>query len=119
MFIPDAAMKNAWLFYRKSDASKSKPLSVLSFRRKVINIYRRKYASYQRGVGSVGHPILVASRKLVKVPEPVYFDGQGHHPGSNLTQRKCAYCGMEVKFICKKCNVGLHIDCFSAYYNKQ
>ena len=73
---------------------------MLGFRREVVDIYRRKCSAHQRGLGSVGHPILVASRKLVKVPEPVYFDGQGRYPGSNLTQRKCAYCGMKVKFIC-------------------
>ena len=33
-----------------------------------------------------GCPILVASRKLVKVPEPSRFDGQRHYPASNLTQ---------------------------------
>ena len=50
----------------------------ICFRREVIDIYRRKYLSRHRGVRSVGRPILVSSRKLVKVPEPVRFDGQGH-----------------------------------------
>ena len=64
-------------------------------------------------------PNLAASRGLVKVPESVHLDGQGHYPASNLTQRRCAYCGIKFKFICEKYKVGLHIDCFSAYPNKQ
>ena len=113
IFMPDAAIQNAWLLYRKSDASKLRPLNLLGFRREFVDICRRKYSSRQRGVGSVERPILVASKKLVKVPEPVRFDGQGNYPGSSLTQRRCTYCGMRVKFICEKCNVGLHIDFFS------
>ena len=103
----------------KSEASRSRPLNLLGFRREVVHIYRQKYPSEQCEVGSVGCPILVASRKLVKVPESVCFDEQGHCPESNLTQRRCIYCGMKVKFICEKCNVWIYIDCFSAYHNKQ
>lgn len=91
----------------------------ICFRREVIDIYRRKYLSRHRGVGSVGRPILFSSRKLVKVPEIVRFDGQGHCQESNVTQRIYAYYEVKVKFICEKCNVGFHIDCFSAYHNKQ
>ena len=118
MFMPDDAMQNALLLHRKSDASNSRPLKLLGFGREIVDIYRRKYSSRKCGVASVGRPILVASRNLVKVPEPSRFDGQGLCPASNLTQRRSGYCGMKVKFICKKFNVGLHINCFSAYYNK-
>ena len=109
-----------WIGWTKILASKES-LSTLrnDFRREVVNIYHRKYSSQQRGVGSVGRQILVTSRKLVKVPEPVRFDGHRHYPASNLTQRSCPYCGMKVKFIYKKSIVGLHNDCFSAYDNKQ
>ena len=100
--IPDAAMQNAWLLYKQSDASQSIPLELLVFRREVVGIYCRKYLSRHRGVDSAGCQILVASRKLVQVSEPVGFGGQEQYRASNLTQRRSAYCGMKVKFICEK-----------------
>ena len=115
--MADAAIQKAWLLYKKSDASKSRLRDILGFRRKVVNIYHRKYSSWQRGVGSVGRSIPVASRKPVKVPEQVCCDEQRHYPASNLIQRKTASCGMKVKFIREKCNVGLHTDYFAAYHN--
>ena len=72
------------------------------FRREVVDICRRKHLSRQRGVDSVGRQILVAPRKLVKVPEPIRFDGQGNYSASNLAQRRCLYCGMKVKLIYEK-----------------
>ena len=119
MFMPDSAMQNAWLLYRQSDASKSIPLDLLGFRKEVVGIYCQKHLSWQSGVGSVGHPVLVTSRKLVHLSEPVRIDEQGHYRASNLTQRRCAYCGMKFKFILGKWNIGLPIDCFFAYHNKQ
>ena len=59
--------------------------ALLGFRREVVDIYHQKYTSRQRGVGCAGRPILVPSRKLVKVPEAVRFDRQGPYPASNLT----------------------------------
>ena len=45
MFMPNAAMKNTWLLYRKSDGSNSRPLDLLGFKREIADIYRRKYSS--------------------------------------------------------------------------
>ena len=73
----------------------------------------------QLGVGFVWRQILVASRKLDKVPKPVCFDEQGNYPASNLLQRRCVYCGMKFKFISEEYNIWLQIACFSAHHKKQ
>ena len=76
MFIPDAVMQNVWLLYRKSDASQSRPIDL--FQKRSYRYLPPKILVSASWVRSVGRPILVSSRKLVKVPEPVRFDGQGH-----------------------------------------
>ena len=40
----------------------------------------------------------------------------GHHPLSNPTQHRCSYCGKKSKYVCSKCSIGLHIDCFDSYH---
>ena len=102
-----------WIAWTKISAS-TESLSTLrnGFRREVVDICRRKHLSRQRRVDSVGRQILVAPRKLVKVPEPIRFDGQGNYSASNLAQRRCLYCGMKVKFFYEKWNVGFTLTIF-------
>ena len=51
-------------------------------------------------------------RVLSKVP----FDGIKHYLLSNPNQRRCSNCGKKSKYVCPKCDIGLHIDCFAIYH---
>ena len=42
MFMPDAAVQNAWLLYRSSSNPHNDPLDLLSFHKEIVNIYQMK-----------------------------------------------------------------------------
>ena len=48
MYMPDAAVQNAWLLYRSSSRHHHEPMDLLSFRAKIVNIYRMEYSSLHR-----------------------------------------------------------------------
>ena len=50
MFMPDVAVQNSWLLYRKCTLYKDKPLDLLGFRREIVNVYRMKCSTQQRGL---------------------------------------------------------------------
>ena len=118
MFMPDAAVQNAWLLYRSSSNPDNETMDLLSFRREIVNIYRMKYSSQQRShIFSPTDITLFRGKSNDKrVPSKVRFDGIRHYPLSNPTQRRCSYCGKKSKYVCSKCSIGLHIDCFESYH---
>lgn len=49
----------------------------------------------------------------------IRYDGQNHLVGYVSRQRRCPLCQTCTKFVCTKCNVGLHPkDCFQQYHTK-
>ena len=118
MFMPDAAVQNAWLLHRSSSNSDNEPMDLLSFGREIVNIYRMKYSSPQRSHIFSPTDIVLSRGKSndKRVPSEVRFDAIRHYPLSNPTQRRCSYCGKKSKCICSKCSIGLHIDCFENYH---
>ncbi|MGH0149631.1 UNVERIFIED_CONTAM: hypothetical protein FKN15_056906 [Acipenser sinensis] len=72
-FLPDVAMQNAWLLYRRSPAHKTKTLSLLDFRREVVKTYILSYASRP----AIGRQMVLALPQL-------------HHliPGGEITSIK-------------------------------
>ena len=117
MFIPDVAVQNSWLLYRKSTLYKDKPLDLLGFRKEIVNVYRMKCSTQQRGTIRPPHEITLCKGRSNenRVPAAVRCDGIRHYPRSNPTQRRCGFCGKKSKYVCKKCDVALHIDCFENY----
>ena len=51
-----------------------------------------------------------------KVPLEICFDGIRHYPLHNPAKPCCSYCGKKSKYVCAKCDIGLHIDCFESYH---
>ena len=108
----DAAVQNSWLLYRQTPAYNIQPMSLLLFRRSIVQTYIMKYSRRE----TVGRPV-GRSRSLDKrVPADVRFDGRDHYIQPIPTQRRCSHCGMEAKTICCKCGVAVHDRCFSDFH---
>ena len=57
-----------------------------------------------------------------RVPDDIRLDGYGHFvqlTGKNNVRRRCAglYCSARVRTECRKCDVGLCIECFPGYHD--
>jgi hypothetical protein len=113
-YMPDVAMQNAWLLYRKSPAGLSNAMDLLQFRREVCHVYLTRYASRTAMGRPMGHRVALDRRVLADVR----FDGREHYPGHSLTQLRCGSCRGKSKYKCIKCNVGLHVECFANYHTK-
>ena len=93
-------------------------MDLLSFRREIVNIYQMKYSSRQRSHIFSPTDITLFRGKSVdkRVPSEVHFDGIWHYPLSDSTQHHCYYCVKKSKYVCSKCSIGFHIDCFESYH---
>ena len=112
-YLFDVSVQNAWILYRLSAAYKDEPLDQLNFRRSICSLYFRRYQLERPEVQrTLGRPMHLSKR----VPEPVCLDRRDHYISSSGTQCRCAVCGRKVRKECKKCNVGLHIECFSLFH---
>lgn len=113
-YLLDVAMQNAWLIYRRTAAATHRPLDQLEFRRDVCSIYFRRYSVERPSLGRspLGRPKPIIQR----VPAELRTDGINHFLQSSGTQRRCAVCGMKGRRECKKCNVGLHPECFDTFH---
>ena len=105
-YFLDVTVVNAWLLFRKVNPhNSSEPL--LNYRRSLaLTLLKRHGSSPHQG-------------KIAPLPsKDVRFDGKNHWPMENENQRRCANCTGKAKFICSKCNIGLHPDtCFVAYHS--
>ncbi|KAK1171474.1 piggyBac transposable element-derived protein 3-like [Acipenser oxyrinchus oxyrinchus] len=112
-FLPDVAMQNAWLLYRRSPAHKTKTLSLLDFRREVVKTYILSYASRPAIGRQMGKPQLLDKR----VPLSVRRDGKEHLVDAIEKPRRCATCNKNTMYKCIKCEVGLHPRfCFRLFH---
>ena len=48
LFIPDAAVQNAWFLCQSFSSHDNKAMNLINFQRKIVNIYRMKFLSRQR-----------------------------------------------------------------------
>lgn len=102
-FCINGALVNMWTLYHHAYPK----TSLLEFTRRVVLSI---LTSPEHLVG----PKPKCSRN---VHTEIRFDKMDHLVASNVTQRQCAYCKKCAKFICSKCNAGLHPkDCFQTYH---
>lgn len=113
-YMPDVAMQNAWLLYRKSSATLTRPMDLLQFRREVCQVYLTRYA-YRSNIGRPMRQQVCLDRRVLA---DVRFDGREHYPECSLTQLRCGSCRGKSKYKCTKCHVGLHIQCFVSYHSQ-
>ena len=106
-FCLNGSVVNLWLLYRYVDKS----MSLLEFTRQiVIALLATANMDTRRGV---------RPKTKKQVLDVTRVDGKDHlvNKNSTDTQRRCAACGKCTKFVCMKCNVGLHPDtCFMEYH---
>lgn len=111
-WLIDVSIHNAWLLARHS----GKKLSQLDFRREIVKVYLTRYGSPPKGTGRP--PTCVTGSRI---PIDVRYDGIKHWIQKIEKKRRCAGEGCSTKTSavrtqCKKCNVGLCIDCFESFH---
>lgn len=67
--MPNVAMQNAWLLYRRSRGDIERPMDLLTFRRDVERVYRSKYSRRQPLYTMPCPPALPRSRRRQCVTE--------------------------------------------------
>lgn len=109
-FMLNGAVTNAWFLYREAHPN----VPLLQFTRELVRSLLAE--NLQQKFHSI------SSKRPGPRPSnsSIQFDGMGHLIIYNPTQRKCALCKKCTKYICEKCNIGLHPkDCFKNYHIKQ
>lgn len=110
-WLLDVSIQNAWLLGRKA----GKKISQLDFRREVVQVYLKRYGVAPKGAGRP------ASAGTSRIPVDVRYDETNHLVQKIVKKRRCAGDGCKnkssaVRTQCKKCNVGLCLDCFEGYH---
>lgn len=113
-FIPDVVVQNAWLIYRQTPAAEHQPLSLLQFRRSIIQTYVMKY----RLRPDLGRPVGRSRSLSERLPTDVRYDRLHHYINPIPTQRRCAHCSKKAKTVCSKCDVAVHDKCFRLFHTK-
>ena len=110
----DAAIQNAWLLSQKTNQAKSQ----VNFRRSIVQTYLKKYGKPSKGGGrpKISEESSINSRvsdglRLDTLQHLVRFIPDGK-------RRRCAgaNCSSIVRTECKKCNIGLCINCFEEFH---
>lgn len=111
-WLLEVSIVNAWTTQRKTGLNKTK----LEFRREIVQVYLTKFGVIPKGPGR--------SLSLSSVPghiRDIRFDREDHLvvPVPNK-KRRCAaaFCKSVGRTMCKKCDVGLCIDCFYTFHKK-
>lgn len=105
LYLVDVSVVNAWLLMKKVLPNDPRSSCLLNFRRYIASSYLETF----------GVPSLRKSRP--NISSDARFDGRNHIIEYSETDRRCVQCGKKAKFICNKCNKGLHPkDCFKNYH---
>lgn len=102
----DSTIVNAWKIFRLANNSKMSQLDFKSY----IALRLIKATDGQINV-NVSHPVVIS------VPDEVRLDNVGHViiKEKNKARSRCKLCNSHTIYICAKCNVHLHTDCFEGY----
>jgi DNA excision repair protein ERCC-6 len=98
-FLLNATVVNGWLYVRKI-----KSMTQLEFTQEIVS------------------SLLVPSASLTKnhIPRQISttgrYDGLNHNVVMGKTQRRCGVCKKNVRPMCTKCDVALHIECWLQYH---
>lgn len=114
-WLIDVSVQNAWQLRRSSGNMQPQ----LDFRRELVMIYITRYGERSKGPG---RPI--TSKRSIsdsRVSDDIRYDGMDHLIASipDKKRRRCAGegCSSVGRTLCKKCNVGLCVDCFSIFHS--
>lgn len=105
-YFLDVSVVNAWLIMRKVLPNDDKTQSLLKFRRGISLSLLKNHGTPSRRGRQPNDPSIDCR-----------FDGRNHWIISVPTEKKCRHCGGKAKFMCQKCEVGLHRKCFKNYHS--
>ena len=74
-FLPDVCMQNAWLLYMMSPGHTAMPLDLLTFKRSVVDVYRRVHVTAKQ----IKKPMLStpnSAQKIKMTPDDIRRDGR-------------------------------------------
>lgn len=92
----------------RSDTPTTRPVGLSSQR-----VHGLRYGVDRATVGRpLGRPKAIGDRVLADIRT----DGINHFPESSGTQRRCGVCGLKTRRICRKCDIGLHQECFVSFH---
>lgn len=100
IFFLNASVVNSWLLFRKMNK-----ITELDFEREVVNILLKPCKRPRKSVS-------------MKLPDLVRYDGIGHDIVPGDRQRRCGVCKKSAEPMCTKCDVVLHVPCWSQYHKK-
>lgn len=114
-WLKDACVQNAWQLRRSTGSLQPQ----LDSRRELVTIYITRYGERSKGPGTP-----ITSKCSIfdsRVCDDMRYDGMNHLVISTpeKKRRRCAEkgCTSVGRTMCKKCNVGLCIDCFSIVHS--
>ncbi|KAG5884925.1 hypothetical protein JTB14_001883 [Gonioctena quinquepunctata] len=113
-WLLDVSVVNAWNIYRQHENIKK-----LVFRRQIVQKYLTKYAVPPKGAGKPATSR--SSVSLNRVSDDLRYDGRNHFLVPNEgRKRRCAgeECSSSVLTKCRKCDVGLCIECNEIFHTK-
>uniref|UniRef100_A0A0L8GYG9 PiggyBac transposable element-derived protein domain-containing protein n=1 Tax=Octopus bimaculoides TaxID=37653 RepID=A0A0L8GYG9_OCTBM len=111
-----------------------KPLFRFSFNGSIVNLwipfrciqrniflleFTRQIVTALLAAPELEKKIVVSPKTKKQVPQGVRFDNRDHLVNKIETQRRCVASGKCIKFVCIKCNIGLHLGiCFIHFHQK-
>lgn len=114
-WLLDASVVNAWNIYRRRET-----ISQLDFRRRIVQSYLTKYGVLPKGGGKPATSR--SSVTLNRISDDLRYDGRNHLlvPNEGRKRRRCAGegCSSSIRTKCRKCDVGLCIDCNEILHTK-
>lgn len=108
-WVVDMVLQNCWLLHRFNNANH---IDLLTMRREIVRVNLARGSALRRIARPQQHFPIICS----KVPDAVRFDGQLHYPGDADRQLRCSVCKKNTKKMCKKCNIGIHLQCFEQFH---
>lgn len=107
-YLFDMCIVNGWLLMKKLKPDDPNCVNLLNFRRYIATTFLRTHGN---------KPLRYKSTNLTT--EDVKFDNIGHLVSYSETDRKYKVCKKNSKFVCIKCQIGLHPkQCFIMYHTK-
>lgn len=111
-FAIDTSVHNAWQVYRRN--AENGGMDYLAFRRYIVQVYLKKYATPVVGGGRPKSSQEICSRVL----DNIRYDRCDHWIVVAEKQNRCALCKKNATKKCEKCNVNLHDFCFKSFHVK-
>lgn len=113
----DAAISNAWILYRKGCNQR---MTQLTFRRTIAQTYLRRYGTIGKGAGRPSTSKFSIS--FNRVSDDMRYDETNHLLVyiADKKRRRCAGegCSTSARTMCRKCDVGLCLDCNYIFHTK-